>query len=200
MIALAAALGVTVDQLSGRATPAESAPNLLQHRVLPYATDADFVDATAPFLTAGIERGEAVIAVTVRARITRLRRALGADAKRVVFEESSRWYSSPQAALDGYRMYLQDSLRAGHAWVRVLGEPVWAERSAREVRAWTRYESMLNLVFGASPATIVCPYSASALPPGITADALCTHPEVITGAGSVASTDYRKPEAFLLER
>ena len=48
-----------------------------------YATDAEFADATIPFLTAGIERGEAVIAVTDRSRITRLRRSLAANAKRV---------------------------------------------------------------------------------------------------------------------
>jgi transcriptional regulator with XRE-family HTH domain len=199
MIALAAALGVTVEQLGGQATPAGSPPDLLQHRVLLYATDAEFVDATVPFLTAGIERGEAVMAVTVPSRITRLRRALGADAKRVVFEESSGWYTSPQAALDGYRGVVDESVRAGHPWVRILGEPVWADRSAREIRAWTRYESMLNLIFGASPATVMCPYSTSAVPEHIAADALCTHPEVVTGAGAVASAGYRRPEAFLLE-
>jgi transcriptional regulator with XRE-family HTH domain len=199
MFALAAALGVTVDQLSGRATPAERAPTLLQHRVLTYATDAEFVDAAIPFLTGGIERGEAVMVVTVRSRITRLRRALGADAKRVLFEESLGWLSSPEAALDAYRSFLQDSVRAGHPWVRMLGEPVWAERSARKIRAWTRYESMFNLVFGASPATVMCPYNTSALSAGITANALCTHPEVVTGGGSIASPNYREPEAFLLE-
>ena len=199
MLGLAAALGVTVDRLSGRATPGETPPTLLQHSVLPYSTDADFVDASAPFLTAGVERGEAVMAVTVRSRITRLRRALGADAERVVFADSIRWYSSPPAALDGYRTFLQDSVRAGHVWVRILGEPVWRERSAQEIRAWTRYESLLNLVFGASPATVMCPYNASALGAGITADALCTHPDVATAAGSVASTDYRRPEDFLLD-
>lgn len=199
MIALADALGVAVDQLTGRATSPDSAPHRLQHRALIYSSDAELVDVSAPFLTAGLEQSDAVLAVTTRSRIKRLRRALGGDGGRVTFRDSAAWYSSPQSALDRYRTFLQERVRAGCPWVRILGEPVWAGRSAREIRSWARYESVLNLSFAASPATIMCPYDAQSLPARIVADARCTHPEVMIGSSSAASPSYRSPEAFLLD-
>jgi transcriptional regulator with XRE-family HTH domain len=200
VIALADALGVAVDQLTGRATPADRVPHRLQHRVLLYTTDAEFVDATVPFLTAGVEQSDAVLVVTARSRIRRLRRALGRDAGRVLFRESSSWYSSPQAALDGYRMFLEERLRGGCKWVRVVGELVLVGRPAREIRAWARYESIFNISFAASPATVICAYDTQSLSASIVADARRTHPEVVIGTSSGASPNYRHPEAFLLER
>jgi transcriptional regulator with XRE-family HTH domain len=200
VIALAEALGVTVEQLTNRANPPNSTPSPGQHRALLYATSAEFVDATVPFLTDGLEASDEVLAVTTRARIKLLRGALGHDAARVAFRESPAWYSSPQAALDGYRTFLQKSISAGYSGVRIVGEPVWAGRSAQETRAWARYESMLNIAFAGTPAMIMCPYDTRSLAATIVADARCTHPELTTGANSAASPNYRDAETFLLER
>jgi transcriptional regulator with XRE-family HTH domain len=199
MVALSEALGVTVEQLTGRAAPA-GAGDRLQHRVLLYESDTEFLDATVPYLTAGLEQSDALLAVTAPARIRRLRRALGSDAERVSFRESAAWYSSPRAALDSYRAFLHEQAGAGRHWVRILGEPHWEGRSARELRAWARYESMLNLSLAESPATIMCPYDTKLLSANIVAEARCTHPEVTIGSGSTASPSYISPEAFLLER
>jgi hypothetical protein len=83
--------------------------------------------------------------------------------------------------------------------VRIVGEPVWAGRSRREVRSWIRYESMLNLSFARSPVTIVCAYNTQSLAASVVAGARRTHPELMSGTGSVASQHFRDPEAFLLE-
>ncbi len=200
VIALAEALDVSVDRLTGRSVPLSGGQHPLQHRALLYATDGEFVDASVPFLTEGLERSDAVMVVTDRARIRRLRRALAGDARRVEFRESSSWYASPQAAMDAYRAFVDECVSSGSAWVRVIGEPVWAGRSAREARAWARYESLINISFAASPATIMCPYDMRALPASIVAQAKCTHPEVTKGTRSDASSTYRQPEAFLLDR
>jgi transcriptional regulator with XRE-family HTH domain len=195
VVALADALGIALDQLTGRAVPTAS----LVHRALIYGSEAEFVDATAPFVTAGIEQSDAVLVVTAPARIRRLRGALGGDAKRVSFRESAAWYSSPPAALDRYREFLEERVREGAPWVRIIGEPVWASRSTGEIRAWARYESMLNISLAGSPATILCPYDADSLAQGIVTEARCTHPEVTTGTTSTASGTYRTPESYLLE-
>jgi DNA-binding XRE family transcriptional regulator len=198
VVALADALCVAVDQLTGGGSGSGDRPPS-DHAVLLYGTDGELVDATVPFLTSGVERFEAVLVVTERARIRRLRTALGANAKHVSFRESSSWYSSPRATLDSYRSFVDQSRRAGKPWVRIVGEPVWAGRSLREVRAWTRYESMLNVSFAGSPVTIMCPYDTRSLSAGIIADAQCTHPETVAASGSIPSPSYRDPERFLLE-
>jgi transcriptional regulator with XRE-family HTH domain len=177
--ALAAALDVTVEQLTGRPAMTAAAAPLLEHRALLYADDTEFASAAVPFLTAGIERSHAVLTVTTECRIDLLRRALGRAAQRAEFRVSSEWYSAPDAALEGYRSFLQESTEAGAAWVRIIGEPVWADRSIAEIHAWTRYEATLNTSFAGQPATIVCPYDTESVRPRIVQAARDVHPEVV---------------------
>lgn len=193
--ALAGALGVTIDYLvsGGPSTP------MLEHRALLYESDAEFADATGEFLALGIERSEAALAVTTRSNIKLLRRALGRAARHVDFAESSRWYESPGAALVAYREYAEAKLNAGTPWIRVVGEPVWPGRSAREVRLWTRYESLLNLSFGSWPASLICPYDKRQIRPKVIEQAHLTHPQMIAGGSVAASADYIEPEGFTLE-
>jgi hypothetical protein len=83
--------------------------------------------------------------------------------------------------------------------VRIVGEPTWAKSSPPEIRAWYRYEALLNISFAAFPATILCPYNTRSLPVGIVRNARCTHPEITIGTSSAASPNYRTPEAILLK-
>ena len=64
--ALAGALGVSIDYL---VNGAPSSPAMLEHRVLVYETDQEFVETVGPFLSEGIERSEALLAVTTSGRI-----------------------------------------------------------------------------------------------------------------------------------
>src|SRR5207302_5874702 len=101
------------------------------------------------------------------------------DAGEVVqYEDSARWYRSPLNAFNGYRAFLKDKFQGGAPWIRIVGEPTWAGRSKAEVGAWTRYESLLNLVFASCPATIMCPYDTRSVPAKVLADARSTHPRV----------------------
>jgi transcriptional regulator with XRE-family HTH domain len=191
--ALASALNVTVDFLVG------AAPRpLLEHRVLTYGSDEELLEAATPFLAEGIERSDALLAVTAGPRIELLRDSLADDAQHVEFADSADWYRSPDAALDRYRTFVADRFEAGAAWVRIVGEPVWTGRSPAEVVTWTRYESILNLSMASSPATVVCPYDARAVPADVIANAGRTHPEVVHGTEVQPSSSYRDPEALLL--
>jgi transcriptional regulator with XRE-family HTH domain len=195
--ALARALGVSIDHLVGGGT--RSAAPMLEHQVLVYGSDDDFLAAVVPFLRAGIERSEPALVVTSRANAQLVRRALGRDAKRVEVADSSRWCSSPVDALRRFRDYLEKQVAAGSTWVRIVGEPVWAGRSKAEIQKWTRYESIINLSFASAPATIVCPYDARSVPPKVLADAQRTHPHLARVAGVDSSPEYRTPEEFLLQ-
>jgi transcriptional regulator with XRE-family HTH domain len=194
--ALARALGVSVDHLIGRA---DAATKLLEHRVLPYGSDEEFLAAAIPFLNGGIGRSESLLAVTTEEHIELLRDSLGDGSERLEFADSGHWYRSPDAALNGYRTFVNEKVEAGASWVRIVGEPIWTGRSDLEITAWTRYESLLNLSFAASPVTIVCPYDNSTLPEAVLADARRTHPEAVHADKTLANPAYREPEDFLLD-
>jgi transcriptional regulator with XRE-family HTH domain len=194
--ALARALGVTTDYLGG--SIAAGPPPLLEHRVLVYKSDDEFMTAVGPFLREGIERSDALLVVTTPRLHKLIRRELGAEVERGTLLDAADWYSSPLETLQRYRSFIDDSLTAGFKWVRILGEPVWAGRSAAEVREWSRYESIINLSLAAAPATILCPYDSRSVPANVMHDAACTHSEFAHAGGSAPSPSYRQPEDFLL--
>jgi transcriptional regulator with XRE-family HTH domain len=196
LVALAGALGVSVDYLVGG--PAAVGPNLLEHRGLIYESDADYLASTVPFFLEGITRNESVLAVTADRQSRLLRDALGDDAARVEFHDSAEWYRSPTGALGKYRSFVKERFERGARWIRIIGEPVWAGRSEDEIAEWTRYESLINLSLASAPATIVCPYDARSVSEGILAGARHTHPEVAEADDVSTSAAYREPEDFLL--
>lgn len=193
LVALADALGVSIDFLVGRSRSV--CP--LQHRGLTYGADDEFVAAMAPFLAEGARHGDRLLAVTTAANIDLLRGALGAAADDVDFVDAVEWYLSPAVALDRYRRYVDEGVAKGYPWVRVIGEPVWRGRNAHEVLAWTRYESFINASLSSAPATIVCPYDTRTVPESVVADAQRTHPEMVDGGGVRPSPRYVDTGQFL---
>ena len=82
--------------------------------------------------------------------------------------------------------------------MRIVGEPVWADRSAAQAARWCRYESLLNLAFAGLPVTIICPYDERTVAPSILRQAHATHPETIARGTTAASADYVPPGPFVL--
>jgi transcriptional regulator with XRE-family HTH domain len=195
LMALADALGVTVDHLVG--TPGER--GLLEHRALLYRSEGEFVGAIVPTLRGAIESRGTPLVVTTPANIELVRRELGSDARRVRFELSTRWYRSPLDATMSYRDFVHERIAGGASWVSIVGEPVWTLADA-EIAAWVRYEAALNLIFAASPVTVLCSYHAGSLDPSVAASALRTHPWLISDAGPEANPRYEDPARFLLAR
>jgi transcriptional regulator with XRE-family HTH domain len=195
LAALSRPLGVSIDYLvSG--TPSTS---MLEHSVFPYRTDDHFRTSIGPFLAEGIERSEALLAVTTAANVELLREHLGQNARKIEFIDASAFYTTPIAALDAYRAFSDTKLKHGVPWVRIVGEPVWAGRSDAEVRLWTRYESLLNLALSGYPLTVVCPYDERSVAPEIVREAHLTHPHRLGDSGGSTSPDYTDPESFALE-
>ena len=190
---LSRALGLSIDYLVG-GTP--SLPTMLQHSLFPYHSEVEFRTTAGAFLAEGIERSEALIAVTTKPNVELLREELGRDARRVKFVHATDFYGTPIGALQAYRDFADAELERGALWVRVLGEPVWDGRTAPDVRLWTRYEALLNLVFGGYPLTVVCPYDERSVPAEIVAQAHLTHPRTVDAA---TSSGYTDPERFALE-
>ncbi|HEV7527240.1 MAG TPA: MEDS domain-containing protein [Acidimicrobiia bacterium] len=196
--ALANALGVSVDYLIGT-TAMMAPPKLFEHRLMTYESDDDYLESAIPYIDEGIERSHPLLVVTTEAHTALLRDTLGDRSEQVEFADSSVWYTSLHDALNGYRSYVLQKLDAGAAWIRVLGDPVWADRSDAEITAWFRYESLVNLAFAAAPATIICPYDTRRFPAEVVAEACRTHPVVADGSLAGTTSTYCSPEEFLLE-
>jgi transcriptional regulator with XRE-family HTH domain len=196
LLALSRPLGVSIDYL---VDGGQSPPTMLDHSAFPYRSEDQFQRTMGSFVAEGVERSEAVLAVTTGSNIELLRDHLGAEARSVEFLDSASFYSTPIAALAALRAFAEDKLGRGAPWVRILGEPVWADRSEVEVRLWTRYESLINLVLAALPLTVSCPYDERSVAPEILTQAHLTHPHMIGGTRSSQNPDYADPGAFALE-
>jgi transcriptional regulator with XRE-family HTH domain len=196
LAALSRALGVSTDYLIDGGL---SRPTMLKHSAFRYGTEEEFRTTAGPFLAEGIERSEATLAVTSAANIELLREYLGKEARRVEFVDESTWYTTPIAALQAYQAFGDAKLSAGAHWVRLIGQPSWAERSDAQIRLWTLYESLLNLVFSASPLTAVCAYDERSVAPEIVAQAHLTHPHTVGEAGTSENPHYTDPGRFALE-
>ena len=194
--ALATALGVSIDYLAG--STAALSPHLFEHRLLTYASDDDYLEGTVPFITEGLEQSHAHLVVATPPQIALLRDTLRERAESVEFADSADWYNSLSGALNRYRAYVKQKVEAGVAWIRVVGDPVWAGRSEIETNAWFRYESLVNLAFAPAPATIVCAYDTGAFPAEVLEVARRTHP-VAHGDVPTDSATYRETEDFLLD-
>jgi transcriptional regulator with XRE-family HTH domain len=196
--ALAEAMAVSVDYLV--CGPEAMGTKLFDHAVLMYGSEDDFLTSVAPFLAEGVSRSDVTLAVTTPSRIALLRDALDDDARHVEFADSDDWYRSPRDALTRYQVFVSEKFAQGAPWVRIIGEPVWTGRTAREIREWTRYESLLNVFFASSPATIICPYDVRSAPAGALACGRNTHPRLVAGGNHRgANADYHAPEAVLVE-
>jgi pSer/pThr/pTyr-binding forkhead associated (FHA) protein len=112
---------------------------------------------------------------------------------------STDWYSSPGETTTRYRSFVRDARSAGATWVRVIAEPIWKNRTAEEVSAWIRYESLLNLSFARLPVTLVCPYDLRSVPKRVVAGARRTHPELVDRAGAEQSDEFVEPENLICE-
>ncbi|WP_199440210.1 sensor histidine kinase [Umezawaea beigongshangensis] len=164
----------------------------LIHQGLLYGADEQFLAATVPFCRDGLERGDAVLAVTTATNADLLRDGLGADAGHVRFVDADTWYDTPGRTLAAYHRYV-DERADGDGRVRVIGEPVWHGRDDLAVAEWTRYESVINLAFADSPAWIVCPYDTRVVPERIVDDARRTHPDLVVGSLAETSPAYLAP-------
>jgi len=196
LAALADALGVSIDYLAG--STAALSPHLFEHRLLTYASDEDYLEGAVPFISEGIEQSHAHLVVATPPQIALVREELDDRAEHVEFADSADWYRSLAGALNRYRAFVKEKIEAGATWIRVVGDPVWAGRSAPEIAAWFRYESLVNLAFAAAPATIVCAYDTSAFPEEVIAVAHHTHP-VADGEVRTESGTYRETEDFLID-
>jgi transcriptional regulator with XRE-family HTH domain len=182
LVALADALRVSVDYL----VRAEVAASLLEHRAHVYDSTEELVQLAERVAREGLEAGNAVLVVATKPAVAAIQGALGADASHVSFGVSSDWYTTPAQTTQRYAAFARDARKAGGNWIDILGEPIWTGRTRTETQTWTKYESLLNVVFGPWPVTVGCLYDAAKVPKQVRAAVDRTHPSVVTREGDTA--------------
>jgi anti-sigma regulatory factor (Ser/Thr protein kinase) len=172
------------------ATPDAPSTRDLAHVALLYDTEDDYAAVVTRFLRGAVEDGRAALAAVPPGRITLLRDTLGPDAARVEFADMTEVGRNPAWIIP---RVLTFTGKNRDQRVRYVGEPIWAERGAAELREATRHESLINLALADADADILCPYDVRALTPEVVADAARTHPLLLSGGRLDASPGYTGP-------
>lgn len=156
-----------------------------------YRSRDEYADRTTAFVREGLAAGEPVAVAVPGPHLELIRAGLGGDARDVTFLDMSEAGRNPGRIIPGVLRAFADA----HARerVRIVGEPVWAGRSAAEYPACAQHEALINAAFAGRPATILCPYDETRLAADVLADALVTHPTVIARGRERVSEAYDWP-------
>jgi anti-sigma regulatory factor (Ser/Thr protein kinase) len=160
------------------------------HPALFYADLDEYLAGVGGFVQEGLAAGEPVFVSVPPDRHAPLRDYLGADAARVELHNMAEVGRNPGRILTALTDF---AARRGTGRARLVGEPIWATRTPREIREATRHEALINLAFATIPVTILCPYDTSRLSPQTLADARRTHPVLWSRDGRWPSDAYTDP-------
>lgn len=164
------------------------------HSVAFYRDGPSYVASVVPFVTGGLDRGEAVAVAVPRANIDRLRAALGPAGSRFVeWIDMTTAGRNPGRIMTGVLGAFADKHRT--ETVRIVGEPVWPGRSPEEYPACVQHEALIDEAFAGRPVSILCPYDLAVGPLAL-ADAMATHPSILEGAAGRPNPDYDRQGAL----
>ncbi|WP_404828421.1 anti-sigma factor RsbA family regulatory protein [Streptomyces canus] len=151
------------------------------HPALFYRDEREYLAGVVPFVRKALAAGEPV-AVAVPTENLRLLKAEIGAAEAVRFLDMREAGRNPGRIIPGVLRAFADAQPPGTR-VRIVGEPIWAGRTATEYPACVQHEALINAAFQGRPVTILCPYDTRRLAPQAVADAYATHP-VVVDAGS----------------
>jgi anti-sigma regulatory factor (Ser/Thr protein kinase) len=164
--------------------------NAFVHPALFYRGLPEFLAGVGEFVRQAQIAGEPVFVAVPGERLEALRDTLGPAASDLACVDMTRLGRNPGRILAA----LQDFANShpGRA-VRLVGEPIWAGRTAQEIREATRHEALINTAFHGRTATVLCPYDVDRLPVDVVADARRTHPTLVQDGRHTASDGYADP-------
>jgi MEDS: MEthanogen/methylotroph, DcmR Sensory domain/Histidine kinase-like ATPase domain len=157
------------------------------HPAMLYQGPWEYLAGTVPFILEGLSADIPVAVAAPEPRLHLLRDALGADANRVRLLDMAIAGRNPGRIIA--EVLLAASVRPDRN-VRIIGEPIWPERSETEYPACVQHEALINLAFQDREATILCPYDVAGLDPVVVADATVTHPTLVQSGRTWNSPDY----------
>jgi anti-sigma regulatory factor (Ser/Thr protein kinase) len=161
------------------------------HEGLFYADVAEYLAGTVPFVLDGLAAGEPVAVAVPGTNLERIAGALGTAADQVRLLDMARAGRNPGRIIGSVLTRIIDEHPEQR--VRIIGEPIWAERSATEYPACVQHEALINVAFAGRDATILCPYDTTRLDPAALLDATRTHPILLDRDRRYPSPEYGDP-------
>ncbi|MEU4515529.1 anti-sigma factor RsbA family regulatory protein [Nonomuraea wenchangensis] len=158
------------------------------HPALLYRSAAEYVSATTAFVREGLAAGEPVAVAVPAPNLALIAAGLGPDAGAVRMLDMGVEGRNPGRIIPAVLRDFADRHPTGR--VRIIGEPIWAGRSATSYPACAQHEALINLAFAGREVTILCPYDVAALDPAIVEEAARTHPVLQDARGERPSGDY----------
>ncbi|HEV7615479.1 MAG TPA: sensor histidine kinase [Solirubrobacterales bacterium] len=152
----------------------------LRHTAFVYSSDAEYVEAAADFLRAGLEGGEGALVAAPRDRQALIRRALGSVSEEVGFLDLAAVADRPARTLAAQYAALYERLRRFPAVRLLVGvEPGPAQDGWLD---WLGYEASLERALAAMPVWALCGYDARRTPAPMLDAVLRGHPALSGGA------------------
>jgi anti-sigma regulatory factor (Ser/Thr protein kinase) len=158
-----------------------------------YRNVDDYAICIMRFLREGFELSEPALVAVPGAHVDVLRSAMGPDAENVQFVDMAEVGRNPGRIIP--TVFYAFAQKHPARRVRIVGEPIWPERSAAEYRAAVQHEALINIALADQKATILCPYDRHGLGATALAQARQTHPVLVEGAQRETSVDYQDPRA-----
>lgn len=171
----------------------------LRHAAALYNSDDDLRSRVLSFLRAGLEGGEAVVAVVSQRAEKIVSAGLGDDADRIRWGLPGLSYQHLGRASEAIRGYLAGR-RAADAATRLLTESDigGSGRAPGRMAAYLRSEMAATQLFGGYGYPWVCLYDRRRYTPEVLADVARVHPQVLGADGlAVGSADYVEPDSYL---
>ncbi|MEV6399549.1 MEDS domain-containing protein [Streptomyces sp. NPDC051907] len=165
------------------------------HQACLYEDDDEFLAMAVPFAQEGLARGEPVLAATTPANIQLLKDALGETAHALDTADTSYFGRRPVDRVSAFLRYAERARPAGGT-VRMIAEPVWAGKCARQRAEWKRMESGLNVLLARMDARMICPYDTRTVPADVVEAAWATHPGHVVGDLVLPCGTYTEPAAY----
>jgi anti-sigma regulatory factor (Ser/Thr protein kinase) len=175
--------------------PAPPHDAVFRHEAWLYAGEDEFVSGAASFIRDGLAGEEPVLVAVQQRKIERLRSALGADARDVLFVDMAVMGANPARIIPAWRDFVAGRAFPGRP-LRGIGEPIGPDRHGDELAECHRHEALLNVAFADTPSfRLRCPYDAELLEPAVVEEARRTHPFVVEDGTERASMAFHGTRA-----
>lgn len=169
-------------------TGLRAAPDEFVHPVFFYRGAAEYLCGVVSFIRAGLAAEEPVAVAVPGPKLRLIATELGVDAERVRLLDMANVGRNPGRIIPGVLLAFINAHRGRR--VRIVGEPIWQQRTEAEYPACVQHEALINSALAGQAATVLCPYDADALDSRALRDAEATHPVLIDAEGSRASACY----------
>ena len=172
-----------------------SVAGVFEHDALFYGDAASYRSGCLDFVREGLEQDEPVLVAVPQPGLGLIRSALSAaEATRVRTADMTQAGRNPGRII-GTVLTAFVREHAGQR-VRIIGEPIWAARSADEYPACAEHEALINVALADSPAYVLCPYDMRRLDREWLTDATRTHPTLAADGERWESPAYTDPVAL----